>query len=52
MGHLPPTKGDVMSGKDRGQKSVKKPAAQTLKEKRAAKRGKRDESEMTQLSRK
>jgi hypothetical protein len=27
-----------MSGKNRGQKSAKKPAAQTLKEKRAAKR--------------
>ena len=37
-----------MSGKDRGQKSVKKPAALTLKEKRAAKRGK-DEAEVSNL---
>ena len=29
-----------MSGKNRGEKSAKKPAAQTLKEKRAAKREK------------
>lgn len=29
-----------MSGKDRGNKSAKKPAKQTLKEKRAAKREK------------
>ncbi len=35
-----------MSGKDRGQKAVKKPAKQTLKEKRAAKRGK-DETDST-----
>ncbi len=39
-----------MSGKDRGQKSVKKPAKHTLKEKRAAKRGKTQESEITQLN--
>lgn len=38
-----------MSGKDRGQKSVKKPAKHTLKEKRAAKRGKAQESDITQL---
>ncbi len=31
-----------MSGKDRGNKSAKKPAKQTLKEKRAVKRGKAD----------
>ncbi|MCW2288436.1 hypothetical protein EDF60_0634 [Leucobacter luti] len=29
-----------MSSKDRGQKTTKKPAKQTLKEKRAVKRGK------------
>ncbi len=29
-----------MAGKDKGQKSVKKPAKQTLKEKRAAKKDK------------
>lgn len=39
-----------MSGKDRGQKAVKKPAKSTLKEKRAAKRGKTEESEITQIS--
>lgn len=41
-------KGVSMSGKDRGQKSVKKPAKQTLKEKRVAKRGKAEEPELIQ----
>lgn len=39
-----------MSGKDRGQKATKKPAKSTLKEKRAAKRGKTEESEITQIN--
>lgn len=39
-----------MSGKDRGQKATKKPAKSTLKEKRAAKRGKAEESEITQIN--
>lgn len=39
-----------MSSKDRGQKATKKPAAQTLKEKRAAKRSK-TESNSSQLNR-
>lgn len=48
MGHallvsaVPPNsnEGVEMAGKDKGQKSVKKPATQTLKEKRAAKKAK------------
>lgn len=39
-----------MSGKDRGQKATKKPAKSTLKEKRAAKRSKTEESEITQIN--
>lgn len=39
-----------MSSKDRGQKSAKKPAKLSLKEKRVAKRGKTEESDLTQLS--
>lgn len=39
-----------MSGKDRGQRATKKPAKSTLKEKRAAKRGKSEESEVIQAT--
>lgn len=35
-----------MSGKNRGQKAAKKPAAKTLKEKRAAKRDKAADSSL------
>lgn len=51
QGNRPLLKGDQMSNKDRGQKSTKKPAAQTLKEKRAAKRGK-TESESSIINKK